>query len=61
MYAGIRWPIERKRQERRAEREAATQAEEEPTLNEVLRERGRDADTRYDQNGDRRLRIEPRL
>lgn len=61
VYAGIRWPIERKRQERRAEREAATQAEEEPTLNEVLRERGRDADTRYDQNGDRRLRIEPRL
>ncbi|MCY1551794.1 hypothetical protein D9M68_881500 [compost metagenome] len=61
VFAGIRWPIERKLQERRAARDAAAQAEEEPTLREVMRERTPEADTRYDQNGDRRLRIEPRL
>ncbi|BAN47585.1 hypothetical protein [Metapseudomonas resinovorans] len=63
VYAGIRWPIERKLKARRAEREAAQQAEAEPTLREVMSERANanDGDTRFDQNGDRRLRIEPRL
>ncbi|WP_342244395.1 MFS transporter [Pseudomonas sp. OTU5201] len=61
VYAGIRWPIENKLKARRAEREAAQQAEEEPTLREVMRDSKPEADTRYDQNGDRRLRIEPRL
>ncbi|WP_271412200.1 MFS transporter [Pseudomonas sp. Q1-7] len=61
VFAGIRWPIERKLQARRAEREAARTADEEPTLREVMRERAAEADTRYDNHGDRRLRIEPRL
>lgn len=61
VFAGIRWPIERKLQARRAEREAAATAEEEPTLREMMREQAPQADTRFDQNGDRRLRIEPRL
>lgn len=60
-YASIRWPIERKLKARRAEREAARQVEEEPTLRDVIRERANDADTRFDQNDDRHLRIEPRL
>ncbi|MDH4565569.1 MFS transporter [Pseudomonas sp. BN414] len=60
-YAGIRWPIEKKLKARRAEREGAQQAADEPTLREVMRESRPEADTRFDQNGDRRLRIEPRL
>ena len=63
VYASIRWPIENNLKARRAEREAAQQAEaeEEPTLREIMRDSKPEADTRYDQNGDRRLRIEPRL
>ncbi|WP_330115194.1 MFS transporter [Pseudomonas sp. JS3066] len=61
VFAGIRWPIENKLKARRAEREAAQQAADEPTLREVMRDSRPDADTRLDQNGDRRLRIEPRL
>ncbi|NWL75997.1 MFS transporter [Pseudomonas taiwanensis] len=61
VYAGIRWPIEKKLKARRAEREGAQQAADEPTLREVMRDSRPEADTRFDQNGDRRLRIEPRL
>ncbi|GLZ88361.1 hypothetical protein Pres01_44120 [Metapseudomonas resinovorans] len=61
VYAGIRWPIEKKLNARRAEREGAQQAADEPTLREVMRDSRPEADTRFDQNGDRRLRIEPRL
>ncbi|WP_044874816.1 hypothetical protein [Pseudomonas sp. LFM046] len=61
VFAGIRWPIEKKVKAIRAEREAAQKAEEEPTLQDVARDRNPQADTRYDSNGDRRLRIEPRL
>ena len=61
VFVLIRWPIERKVREIRAAREAEAKAEEEPTLRETKRDRVADVDTRYDQNGDRRLRIEPRL
>ncbi len=61
VFASIRWPIEKKLKAQRDARAAAEQAEEEPTLRDVVRERKPEADTRYDQNGDRRLRIEPRL
>lgn len=61
VFAGIRWPIERKLKARRAKHEAARQVEEEPTLRDVMQERANETDTRLDQNGDRRLRIEPRL
>ena len=61
VFAAIRWPIENKLKARRAEREAAQQADEEPTLRDVMRDGRPEADTRFDQNGDRRLRIEPRL
>lgn len=61
VFAGIRWPIENKLKARRAQLEAAQQVEDEPTLREIMSDRTPEADTRYDQNGDRRLRIEPRL
>ena len=60
-FAALRWPIERWWQARRAP--ATTQAaEDEPTLREMMaRDDSFQADTRLDANGDRRLRIEPRL
>ncbi|WP_375738911.1 MFS transporter [Pseudomonas boanensis] len=63
VFASLRWPIERKLQARRAERQAADQADGEPTLREMMQERDHapGVDTRIDENGDRRLRIEPRL
>ncbi|AOE84395.1 MFS transporter [Pseudomonas sp. TCU-HL1] len=61
VFAAIRWPIEQKLKARRAEREAAEKVEEEPTLREMMQERSPEVDTRYDEDGDRRLRIEPRL
>ncbi|MCY1178917.1 hypothetical protein D9M73_192920 [compost metagenome] len=61
VFAAIRWPIEKKLKARRAAREVAQQADEEPTLREIMGEGRPDADTRIDQNGDRRLRVEPRL
>ncbi|MGQ7818274.1 MFS transporter [Metapseudomonas furukawaii] len=60
-FAGIRWPIERRIKARRAADEDARQADGEPTLREVIQGRADEADSRYDANGDRRLRIEPRL
>ncbi len=61
VYAGIRWPIEKKLKARRTEREAGQPAADEPTLREVMRDSRPEVDTRFDQNGDRRLRIEPRV
>ncbi|MCO6058633.1 MFS transporter [Pseudomonas sp. MOB-449] len=61
VFAVIRWPIEQKLKARRAEREAEEKAEEEPTLREMTQDRAPQVDTRYDEKGDRRLRIEPRL
>ena len=61
LFALIRWPFERLRQKHRQERAAAASADE-PTLREVMqRESAAQTDTRIDQHGDRRLRIEPRL
>lgn len=61
VFAAIRWPIEQKLKASRAEREAAEKVEAEPTLRDMMQEGTPQADTRYDENGDRRLRIEPRL
>ncbi|MFZ2319554.1 MAG: MFS transporter [Pseudomonas sp.] len=62
LFALIRWPFERLSQKHRQERAAAAGADDEPTLREVLqRDPAPQADTRIDQHGDRRLRIEPRL
>lgn len=60
-FAALRWPVERWWRNRYGEPQAVK--EDEPTLREVM---ARDdgyaaADTRQDANGDRRLRIEPRL
>ncbi len=61
LFALIRWPFERLSQKHRQERAAAASADE-PTLREVMqRESAAQTDTRIDQHGDRRLRIEPRL
>ncbi|MEK1904843.1 MAG: MFS transporter [Pseudomonas sp.] len=60
-FAGLRWPVERWWNERRGPRGPAVE-EDEPTLREMMARDSRpDADTRMDANGDRRLRIEPRL
>ncbi|UUY07868.1 MFS transporter [Pseudomonas sp. J452] len=60
-FAGLRWPLERWWQARRAPA-PTTAAEDEPTLREMMaRDDSFSADTRMDANGDRRLRIEPRL
>ncbi|WP_263138500.1 MFS transporter [Pseudomonas sp. RIT-PI-AD] len=60
LFALIRWPIERSLRQRRAEQPAPVE-EDEPTLREVLEREAAETDTRIDRNGDRRLRIEPRL
>lgn len=60
-FAALRWPIERWWQGRRGTPPAVA-AEDEPTLREMMaRDEGMHGDTRVDANGDRRLRIEPRL
>lgn len=60
-FCALRWPIERWWAGRRAPADAA-EAEDEPTLRELMdRDERFDADTRMDARGDRRLRIEPRL
>ena len=60
-FAGLRWPIERWWQGRRGSADQ-TAAADEPTLRELMdRDERFDADTRLDAQGDRRLRIEPRL
>jgi len=61
VFVAIRWPLERWWQQRRGPA-LETQDEDEPTLRELMRrDQGDDADSRYDQRGERRLRIEPRL
>jgi len=60
LFAGLRWPLERRFQTRQAE--TPIEEDSEPTLREMMeRDNAPNVDTRYDQNGDRRLRIEPRL
>ncbi|CAD5107733.1 MFS transporter [Zestomonas carbonaria] len=63
LFVFVRWPLERWWKGRKAAAAAPEVAEEdEPTLREVLaRERAEPADARLDGNGDRGLRIEPRL
>lgn len=65
IFVAIRWPIERAIRARRAEREkpaVTDEEEEEPTLRQLMeRESTGRVDTRLDDRGDRRLRIEPRL
>ncbi|MCY1294944.1 hypothetical protein D9M68_403430 [compost metagenome] len=61
IFCFLRWPLERWWKGRQTA-QAAPAAEDEPTLREVLaRETAPQVDTRTDYNGDRRLRIEPRL
>ncbi|RJG13910.1 MFS transporter [Pseudomonas cavernicola] len=60
LFVGVRWPIERWWKARNTK--AAPIAEDEPSLREVLdRDHAAHVDTRLDQSGDRRFRIEPRL
>ncbi len=65
VFALVRWPIERSLARRRAERQPPAEEavdEEEPFLRDRLeRENASDVETRIDRNGDRRMRIEPRL
>lgn len=65
IFCFLRWPLERWWKGRKADRSTPAPAveEDEPTLREMIASgqvstRG---DTRIDHNGDRRLRIEPRL
>jgi hypothetical protein len=58
LFVAARWPVERWLRERRGPREE----DHEPTLRERMSEQRDDlGDTRYDGNGNRRLRMEPRL
>lgn len=62
-FCALRWPVERWWQGRRAPAPVHVEQEDEPTLRELM---GRDerydqAETRRDAQGERRLRIEPRL
>lgn len=61
-FAAIRWPIERWSRARQARKGQAAVEADEPTLRQLM-DRGErlDADTRLDAQGERRLRIEPRL
>ncbi|UVE16507.1 MFS transporter [Pseudomonas sp. LS44] len=62
LLVALRWPLERWWQNRFAAKTPVVAAEDEPTMREVLaRQAEPQADTRIDRNGDRRLRIEPRL
>jgi hypothetical protein len=66
LFALIRWPIERSFKQRRQQREAAASSEDEPTLREIMEQptaaRRRDyVDSSLAPQGDRRMRIEPRL
>ncbi|WP_454254822.1 MFS transporter [Pseudomonas sp. Marseille-Q8238] len=61
IFAALRWPVERWWRARKGETPTAT-VEDEPTLRDLMaRNDGQQTDTRIDGNGDRRLRIEPRL
>ncbi len=59
LIAAIRWPLERAWKNRR---HPSQDAEDEPTLRQMMQpELMPDVDTRTDEHGDRRMRIEPRL
>ncbi|HBX53809.1 MFS transporter [Pseudomonas sp. UBA2684] len=61
LFVVIRWPLERWWKGRRGPL-AQPDDEDAPTLREMLeQERGDAGDSRYDQRGERRLRVEPRL
>lgn len=61
LFAALRWPLERRWKARKTAA-ALPDSDEEPTLREMMERDGApNVDTRYDQNGERRLRIEPRL
>lgn len=58
LFVLVRWPIERAMKKRRKEPEP----EDEPTLRQLMQpELMPGVDTRTDDHGDRRMRIEPRL
>ncbi|SDH93348.1 MFS transporter [Pseudomonas panipatensis] len=58
LFVAIRWPIERAARSRRARAEA----EKEPTMRQMMQPQLMpDVDSRTDERGDRRMRIEPRL
>lgn len=60
LFAALRWPLERWWRQRQPQH--APIADDEPTLRELMdRDPAPAVDTRFDHNGDRRLRIEPRL
>ncbi|NQD92961.1 MFS transporter [Pseudomonas sp. CrR25] len=59
LFVAIRWPLERWWQRRRGP-EPEAEDEDAPTLRELM-QRNTGDDSRYDQRGERRLRIEPRL
>ncbi|MDM8350749.1 MFS transporter [Pseudomonas sp. sp1636] len=61
LFVAIRWPLERWWKGRRGPQPQAGD-EDVPTLREIMqRENGDYADTRYDQGGKGRTRVEPRL
>ncbi|WP_137886585.1 MFS transporter [Pseudomonas sp. 2FE] len=60
LFVALRWPLERWWQARNTQ--AAPAVEDEPSLREVLaRDPAAQVETRLDQSGARRFRIEPRL
>lgn len=59
LLVALRWPLERWLKGRR---QPAPADEDEPTLREMMsRDGADDADVRYDRNGERRMRLEPKL
>lgn len=61
-FCALRWPIERWWQARQGKPAQAAAEDDEPTLRQLMdRDERFDADTRLDAQGERRLRIEPRL
>ncbi|MHA6493885.1 MFS transporter [Pseudomonas borbori] len=60
LFVAVRWPIARWLRARRGPASAGDD-DYEPTLRERMQQEQDHGDTRYDQNGDRRLRLEPRI
>ena len=61
LFVGARWLLQRWLRERRGPA-VSGDTDYEPTMRErLLQDRDDGGDTRYDRNGDRRLRLEPRL
>lgn len=60
LFVGARWLLQRWLRERRGPA-VSGDTDYEPTMRERLLQDRDDGDTRYDQNGNRRLRLEPRL